>query len=97
MWTERGKQPIRPEGNGKGIIVSDLITVRSRLIAPWMIPDKQPQELSLLHHYATQYPEYSKDNYWVSVSMIDHATPIVLSSFQTAFPGCITAFAFNNN
>ena len=40
-------------------MVSDFVTVESCLMLPWMILD------------ATQYLEYSKENYWASDSMID--------------------------
>lgn len=65
-------------------------------MVPWMISDEQLHELGLPHRYATQYLAYSKDSCWTSDSMIGHAIQIVHSSFQTAFPGCITAFAFGN-
>ena len=65
-------------------------------MVPWTILDEQLHELSLPRRYATEYPEYSKDNYWTSDSMIDHAIQIALPIFQTAFPGCIAVFAFDN-
>ena len=96
LWMEKGKQPIRPKGKGKGIMVSDFITAGGRLMVPWTISDEQLHELGLPHRYATVYLEYSKDNYWTSDSMIDHAIQIALAIFQTAFPGCIAVFAFDN-
>ena len=32
LWIEKGKQPIRPKGKGKGIMVSDFITAGSCLM-----------------------------------------------------------------
>ena len=62
----------------------------------WAISDGQLHELGLPRRYAIQYLEYSKDNYWSSDSMIDHAIQVALPIFQTAFPDCIAVFAFEN-
>ena len=37
----------------------------------------------------------SKDNYWTSDSMIDHAIQIALPTFRAALSGCIAVFAFD--
>ena len=50
LGIEKGKQPIRPKGKGKGIMISDFITTGGCLMVPF-----------LPHRYATQYLEYSKD------------------------------------
>ena len=92
---EKGEQPIRPKGKGKGIMVSDFIIVGGRLMVPWTISDEL-HELGLPRRYATEYLEYSKDNYWTSDLMIDHAIQIAPPIFRTAFPGCIAVFAFDN-
>ena len=88
---EKGKQPIRPKGEGRGVMVSDSITARGRLMVPWAISDEL-HELGLPRRYAIQYLEYSKGNYWTSDSMIDHAIQIALPILQTASP----VFAFDN-
>ena len=90
LWIEKGKQPIQPKGEGMGVMVSDFITAGRRLMVPWTISNEL-HELGLPRFYATQYPEYSKSNYWTSDAMIDHAIQIALI-FQTTFP----VFAFDN-
>ena len=96
LWIEEGKQPIRPKGKGKGIMVSDIITAGSRLMVPWTISGEQLREPGLPRRYATQHLEYGKENYWKPDPPIDHAIQIALPIFQTALPGCIAVFAFDS-
>ena len=58
-------------------------------MVPWTILDEQLHELSLPRRHATEYLEYSKDNYWTSDSMIDHAIQIALPIFQTLFQAAL--------
>ena len=92
---EEGKQPIRPKGKGKEIMVSDFITAGSRLMVPWTISGEL-REPGLPRRYATRRPEYSKENCLEPDPPIDHAIQIVLPIFQTALPGCITVFTFDS-
>jgi hypothetical protein len=96
LWTQIGRQPIRPKGKGRGIMVSDFITAGGRLMVPWTISEDQLGELGLPRRYATHYLEYSKDNYWTSDAMVDHAIQVAIPIFEVAFPGCIAVFAFDN-
>jgi len=42
IWMKDGKQPIRPKGRGKGIMVSGFLTPGGRLRVPDSIPDSEP-------------------------------------------------------
>ena len=88
LWMQKGKQPIRPKGKGKGIMVSDFITAGGRLMVPWTISDGL-YELGLPRRCATQYIGYRKDNYWKTDSMTDHAIQIALPIFQLHFQAAL--------
>lgn len=105
IWMENGKQPIRPKGRGKGIMVSGFLTPGGVLSIPesisdaellqnevdWpLLPDGKPVRCGL------QFLEYGKDNYWNGDKMVDHAIKVAAHIFPYAFPGCQGLFAFDN-
>jgi len=97
MWMENGKQPLRPKGRGKGIMVSDFLTAGGRLHVPFTISDLELQnDHDLPHRYATEYLEYGKDNYWTAEKMVNHAIQVALPNFRAAFPRFIGVWAFDN-
>jgi len=103
MWMEDGKQPLRPKGKGKGIMVSGFLTPGGILTVPTAIPDSQlladpswPRlEDGRPVREAIQYLEYGKDNYWTGEKMVEH-TKQVIPILKYAFPGCEGLFAFDN-
>ena len=84
------------QGKRQGNCGFRLITARGRLMVLWAISDELHFEFSLPRRHAIQYLEYMKENYQTSDLMVDHAIQIVLPTPQTAFPGCIAVFAFDN-
>jgi len=53
MWIEGDKQPLRPKGKGKGIMVSDFLTPIGRLASTMENLDDQPppQQVLSIHDY----------------------------------------------
>ena len=64
MWMKEDKQPLRPKGRGKGLMVSDILTPGGRLAVPDAISDAQLTARLLPPRYATEYFVYGKDKYW---------------------------------
>ena len=103
-WTEDGKQPIRPKGRGKGIMVSGFLTPGGILKVPdnvsnedllrkssWPCDDKnEPIRDAIL------YFEYGKDNYWTGEKMVNQTADTAIPIFEQAFPNCEGLFAFDN-
>ena len=103
LWLEDGKQPLRPKGRGKGIMVSGFLTPGGRLRVPDNIPDTQlledcswPLQNGKPVRDAMHYLEYGKDNYWTGDKMVEHTIKAALPIFRWAFPGCQAVFAFDN-
>ena len=63
MWMKKDKQPLRPKGRGKGLMVSDFLTPRGRLAVLDAITDAQFTAQLLPCQYVTEYFVYSKDKY----------------------------------
>lgn len=97
MWVENGKQPLRPKGQGKGIMVSDFIHPGGRLRVPHSFSDADLEALGLSSHFATEYLEYGKDNYWTSEKMIDQVVNVALPIFRVAFPDFVGVWIFDNS
>ena len=105
VWTENGKQPLRPKGRGKGIMVSGFLTPGGVL----KVANNVSKE-DLLHQQAWPcdddngepireallYLEYGKDNYWTGEKMVNHTANVAIPIFEQAFPGCQGLFAFDN-
>jgi len=84
IWMKDGKQPIRPKGRGKGIMVSGFLTPGGRLRVPDSIPDSEPlkepnwppePDLTPMRD-AMQLLEFGKDNYWTRDKIVDHMTRV---------------------
>jgi transposase len=97
MWMEDGKQPLRPKGQGKGIMVSDFIHPGGRLRVPDHLSDTDLEARGLPRRFATEYLEYGKDNYWNSEKMIQQVLDVALPIFRAAFPGFIGVWIFDNS
>ena len=107
VWVN-GKQPIRPKGRGKGIMVPSFLTPGSRLRVPDSVPDsellKKPNWPTKNDTTGTQSPvrdamlllEFSKDNHWTGDKTVDHTIQIAIPTFELAFPGCEALFTFDN-
>ena len=63
MWMKEDKQPLKPKGRGKGLMVSDFLTPGGRLAALDAITDAQLTAQLLPRRYITEYFVYSKDKY----------------------------------
>ena len=97
MWIEDGNQPLRPKGQGKGIMVSDFIHPGGRLRAPDHLSEAEIKAFKLPDRFATAYLEYGKDNYWTSEKMIRQVLEIALPIFRFAFPGFVGVWIFDNS
>ena len=97
MWMENGKQPLRPKGQGKGIMVSDFIHPGGRLRVPDQLSNADLEALGLSSHFATEYLEYGKDNYWTSEKMIRQVLDVALPVFRVAFPDFVGVWIFDNS
>ena len=85
MWLKDGENPLRPKGNGKGIMISEFLTPRSRLHAPDSVSD---DHLSTLHlsRFATETFEYGGDQYWNSKLLAKQTMEVAVPLFEVAFP-----------
>ena len=63
LWTENGKQPLRPKTRGKGLMVSDSLTPGRRLAVPDTVSDAELAARLLPRRYAIEYFVYGKDKY----------------------------------
>lgn len=97
LWMENGKQPLRPKGQGKGIMVSDFIHPGGRLRVPDKFIDADLGALGQSRHFATEYLEYGKDNYWTSEKMIRQVLDVALPVFRAAFPDFVGVWIFDNS
>lgn len=97
MWMEDGKQPLRPKGQGKGIMVSDFIHPGGRLRVPDHLSDAEIEALGLPGRFAVKYLEYGKDNYWTSEKMIQQVIEVALPIFRAAFPDFVGIWLFDNS
>ena len=96
LWVEENKQPLRPKGRGKGIMVSDFLTAGGRLQVPMTIPDEHFEQEQIPQRFASEYLEYGKDNYWTGEKMVSQTIKVALPIFRAAFPGFIGVWAFDN-
>ena len=85
MWLQDGENPPRPKGNGKGIMISEFLTPRSRLQAPPSILDDQLEEQSL-RRFATEIFEYGGNKYWNSEMLTEQTLKVAVPHFEIAFP-----------
>ena len=85
MWLQDGENPLRPKGNGKGIMISEFLTPRSHLQAPPSILDDQLEEQSL-RRFATEIFEYGGDKYWNSEMLARQTLKVAVPLFGIAFP-----------
>ena len=76
MWLQNGENPLRPKGNGKGIMISQ---------APPSILDDQLEEQSL-RRFATEIFEYGSDKYWSSEMLAEQTLEVAVPLFEIAFP-----------
>jgi len=102
LWMEEGKQPLRPKGKGKGVMVSGFLTPGGVLRVPSTTTDEEllsdptwPRDNNHPLREAIHYLEYGKDNYWTGEKMVDH-TRRIIPILKYAFPGCEGLFAFDN-
>ena len=99
-WMENlnGKQPLRPKGRGKGLMVSNFLMSGGRLAqaVPDIVLDAELAAQLLPHRYATEYFMYGKDKYWQGDDMVNHTTKVAIPIFNAIFPGCQAVFAFDN-
>lgn len=96
LWVEDNKQPLRPKGRGKGIMVSDFLTAGGQLQVPPTISDELLESEGLPRRFASEYLEYSKDNYWTGEKMVIHTIKVALPIFRAAFPDFVGVWAFDN-
>jgi hypothetical protein len=96
LWIENGKQPLRPKGRGKGLMVSDFLTPGGRLAVPDAIPEAELSARGLPRRYASEYFIYGKDKYWRGDDMVDHTVKVAIPIFHAAFPHCQAVFLFDN-
>ena len=85
IWVEKGEMPLRPKGKGRGIMVSDFLYQRGRLAAPRSITEDWLSEHNLRRH-ATEFFEYSKNNYWTAEKMVHQVKTVAILLFELAFP-----------
>src|SRR5436190_19152108 len=52
--------------------------------------------LSPDHHFASEFFEYGKDNYWDSDKMCKHILDVVLPMFELVYPNHQAIFLFDN-
>lgn len=103
-WTSPGKQPLRPKGRGKGIMVSAFLTPVGLLRLPpeltddtllGLHPDWPRLEDGSLIRESVQYLEYDKDHYWDGDKMVKQ-TIAVIRLFKFIYPQCRALSAFDN-
>ena len=104
-WIKDKQMPLRPKGQGKGIMVSAFLTPGGILKIPDSIPDEEilarhpdwqkTADGKTLVREAVRYLEFGKDNYWTGDKMVEHAIQAA-KIFQFAFPQCRGLFAFDN-
>jgi hypothetical protein len=79
VWLQKGHNPLRPKGTGKGIMVSDFLTPQGRLRVPDHVSDDEVAGRKL-RRLAAQFLEYGPNNYWDGAKMaaqtLDFAVPI---------------------
>ena len=85
MWLKDKGDPLRPKGNGKGIMMSDFLTPNGRLQAPSQITE----DILMAHNVpreATTFFEYGKDNYWTGEKMAAQTLDVAVPLFEVVFP-----------
>lgn len=97
LCMEKGKQPLRPKNERKGIMVSDFITECGRLKIPTDVTDEEFQALNLPQRQVTEYLEYGKDNYWTCEKPISSIINVALPTFSAIFPNVIRVWVFDNS
>ena len=85
LWLQDKENPLRPKGNGKGIMVSEFLTPRGRLQVPTSISDQQ-LKASNLQRYATETFEYGDNKYWNSEMLAHQTLQVAIPLFEAAFP-----------
>ena len=65
MWLRDDENPLRPKGNGRGIMISEFLIPRGRLQAPASVSDDQLEALNL-RRFATETFKYGGDKHWNS-------------------------------
>jgi transposase len=85
MWLQKGKNPLRPKGMGKGIMVSDFLTPVGRLRAPETITADQLKATGLRRN-AAELLEYGQGNYWTGEKMVRQTIDFAIPLFELAFP-----------
>lgn len=95
------KDPLKPKGRGKGIMVSAFLTPIGILKIPDNVTDEMlgsqwPKDNSGRHiREACLLLEYGKDNYWTSEKLLEQIR-IASMIFKVAFPHYQALFAFDN-
>ena len=85
MWLQDEENPLRPKGNGRGIMVSEFLTPWSRLQAPASVSDHQLEALQL-QRFATKTFEYGDNQYWNSEMLAEQTLKVAVPLFELAFP-----------
>ena len=85
MWLQDEENPLRPKGNGKGIMVSEFLTPRGRLKIPESVSDDQLEALRL-RRFATEIFEYGAEKYWNSEMLAEQTLEVAVPLFEVAFP-----------
>ena len=85
MWLKDDENPLLPKGNGKGIMISEFLTPRSRLHASTSVSNNQLEDLKL-PRFATEMFEYGKDKYWNSELLAKQTLDVAVPLFEVAFP-----------
>ena len=101
---EKGKQPLRLKGRGKGIMVSGFLTPGGILQVPDELsdadliakPNWRRDDKGQAVREALRYLEFGKDNYWTGEKMVEQTLQAALPIFEQALPDCEGLFAFDN-
>ncbi|CAB4416861.1 unnamed protein product [Rhizophagus irregularis] len=94
LWIPDGEQPLRKNGNGRSIHVSDFLTdVCGRLALPdeMQVSDDFPREACVIIH-----PGKNNDGWWKADDLISQVVERAIPIFEARFPGCQALFAFDN-
>lgn len=105
LWVEKGKNPLRPKGRDKGIMVSDFLTPSGRLRIPSGVTDDKMCEVRLNPSQRTvqRMIEYGKKGtgtetkYWTCDDLVSQLEELVLPAVKLIFPDYIPVFLFDNS
>jgi hypothetical protein len=96
IWMEADRQPLRPKGQGRSIMVSGfLCECHGRL--------KLTSDLQILHPnlpvdaQVLIRPGAGADGYWTNADLVNQLKERALPIFKALHPGCDALFAFDNS